>query len=286
MIYADSHAYLTAPAKRVLLFGMSGLGKTRASNLLRGHGDWFHYSVDYRIGTRYMGEYISDMFKREAMKNPVLRALLMSDSVYISSNITFDNLAPLSTYLACPGDPAKGGLSMAEYCRRQDQHRAAEIAAMLDTTRFMTRAQDLYGYPHFVCDTSGSICEVVEATDPADPVMREIAAHHLLVWIKGTEAHRDELCRRFNRAPKPMYFRPDFLSQIWAEFLNLEGKPEDQIDPDAFLRFGYARLLDSRQPRYEAMARWGVTVTAEEMSELASPADFDALIAKAIDRRM
>ena len=94
------------------------------------------------------------------------------------------------------------------------------------------------------------------------------------------------MCRRFNRAPKPMYFRPDFLSQIWAEFLNLEGKPEDQIDPDAFLRFGYARLLDSRQPRYEALARWGVTVTADEMSELASPADFDALIAKAIDRRM
>ena len=286
MIYADANAYLTAPAKRVLLFGMSGLGKTRASSLLRGHGDWFHYSVDYRIGTRYMGEYISDMFKREAMKNPVLRALLMSDSVYIASNITFDNLAPLSTYLACPGDPARGGLAMAEYCRRQDQHRAAEVAAMLDTTRFIARAQDLYGYPHFVCDTSGSICEVVDAADPADPVMREIAGHHLLVWIRGTGAHRDELCRRFDRAPKPMYFRPEFLSQIWAEFIALEGKTEDQIDPDAFLRFGYARLLDSRQPRYEAMSRWGVTVTAEEMSRVTSPADFDALIAKAIDRRM
>ena len=286
MIYADANAYLTAPAKRVLLFGMSGLGKTRASSLLRGHGDWFHYSVDYRIGTRYMGEYISDMFKREAMKNPILRALLMSDSVYIASNITFDNLAPLSTYLACPGDPARGGLAMAEYCRRQDQHRAAEVAAMLDTTRFIARAQDLYGYPHFVCDTSGSICEVVDAADPADPVMREIAGHHLLVWIRGTGAHRDELCRRFDRAPKPMYFRPEFLSQIWAEFIALEGKTEDQIDPDAFLRFGYARLLDSRQPRYEAMSRWGVTVTAEEMSRVTSPADFDALIAKAIDRRM
>ena len=286
MIYADANAYLTAPAKRVLLFGMSGLGKTRASSLLRGHGDWFHYSVDYRIGTRYMGEYISDMFKREAMKNPILRALLMSDSVYIASNITFDNLAPLSTYLACPGDPARGGLAMAEYCRRQDQHRAAEVAAMLDTTRFIARAQDLYGYPHFVCDTSGSICEIVDAADPADPVMREIAGHHLLVWIRGTGAHRDELCRRFDRAPKPMYFRPEFLSQIWAEFVALEGKTEDQIDPDAFLRFGYARLLDSRQPRYEAMSRWGVTVTAEEMSRVTSPADFDALIAKAIDRRM
>ena len=164
--------------------------------------------------------------------------------------------------------------------------RLLEVAAMLDTTRFIARAQDLYGYPHFVCDTSGSICEVVDAADPADPVMQEIAGHHLLVWIKGTEAHRDELCRRFHRAPKPMYFRPEFLSQIWTEFAALEGKPEDQIDPDAFLRFGYARLLDSRQPRYAAMARWGVTVTAEEMARLTSPADFDALIAKAINRRM
>ena len=36
-------------------------------------GGWFHYSVDYRIGTRYMGEYIADNFKREAMKVPLLR---------------------------------------------------------------------------------------------------------------------------------------------------------------------------------------------------------------------
>ena len=32
-------------------------------------GDWFHYSIDYRIGTRYMGEFIEDSFKREAMGN-------------------------------------------------------------------------------------------------------------------------------------------------------------------------------------------------------------------------
>jgi hypothetical protein len=54
-----------------------------------------------------MGEYIADNFKREAMKVPLLRELLMTDSVYIASNITFDNLAPLSTYLGKPGDPAR-----------------------------------------------------------------------------------------------------------------------------------------------------------------------------------
>ncbi len=285
MIYPDGQSFLTAPMKRVMLFGMSGLGKTTLSNMLRDAGDWFHYSVDYRIGTRYMGEYISDNFKREAMKVPLLRELLMSDSVYITSNITFDNLAPLSTYLGKPGDAAKGGLPFAEYQRRQAQHARAEEAAMLDTTRFIDRAKDLYGYNHFVCDTSGSICEVVNGDDPKDAVMTEVAAHLLPVWIKGSEAHRDELCRRFDRAPKPMYYRPEFLLQVWDEYLAHSGLAPETADPDAFLRFGYARLLESRQPRYAAMARWGVTVTAAEVAEATSPAGFDALIARALDRR-
>ena len=88
-----------------------------------------------------MGEHIADNFKREAMKNPFLRELLLTDSIYIASNITFDNLAPLSTYLGKPGDPAKGGLPFDEYLRRQALHRDAEIAALLDTTRFIDRAE-------------------------------------------------------------------------------------------------------------------------------------------------
>lgn len=284
MIYRNGAEYRAATQKRVLLFGMSGLGKTYLANLLRAGGGWFHYSVDYRIGTRYMGEFIADNFKREAMKVPLLRELLLSDSVYIASNITFDNLAPLSTYLGKPGDPARGGVAIAEYCKRQDQHREAEIAALLDTPRFIDRAQDIYGYDNFVCDSGGSICEVVSPEDPDDPVLKALSSNLLMVWIKGSEAHRDELKRRFDRAPKPMYYQPAFLQQVWAEFLAREGKPADQVDPDAFLRFGYARLLDHRQPRYAAMARWGVTVTAEEVASVRSAEDFHHLIGQALDR--
>src|SRR6056297_4044219 len=152
MLYPTADAWLSARSRRLMLFGMSGLGKTHVSNLLRASGDWFHYSVDYRIGTRYMGEHIADNFKREAMKVPLLRELLLSDSVYIQSNITFDNLAPLSTYLGKPGDPAKGGLPFEEYMRRQEQHRQAEISAMLDTPHFIDRAKAIYQYDNFVCD--------------------------------------------------------------------------------------------------------------------------------------
>ncbi len=285
MIYRTAAEWREAPSKRVLLFGMSGLGKTHLATMLRDRAHWFHYSIDYRIGTRYMGEFIADNFKREAMKVPLLRELLLTDSVYIASNITFDNLAPLSTYLGKPGDPARGGVPFAEYLRRQAQHRDAEVAALLDTPRFIDRAHDLYGYDHFICDSGGSICEVVDPDDPADPVLSSLAGSLLMVWIKGSEAHRDELVRRFDRAPKPMYYQPDFLRAVWADYLARHGVAEDRADPDAFLRFAYARLLDHRQPRYAAMARQGITVTAEEAAEVRDPAGFTDLIARAIARR-
>ncbi len=285
MIYRSDMDYRRATHKRVLLFGMSGLGKTHLSNLLRDQGNWFHYSVDYRIGTRYMNEYIADNFKREAMRVPLLRELLMTDSVYIASNITFDNLAPLSTYLGKPGDRAKGGLPFAEYMARQDQHRAAEVAAMLDTARFINRAQDIYGYQNFVCDTSGSICEVVDPADPADPVLRQLSENLLLVWIKGSEAHTKELVCRFDRAPKPMYYQPHFLHAAWEEYRTSHSVTEENCDPDQFVRWTYARALAHRQPRYQAMANWGVSVTAEDVASVRDAAGFDDLIARAIDRR-
>ncbi len=286
MIYRSGSEFRDATHKRVALFGMSGLGKTWVSNMLRASGrGWFHYSVDYRIGTRYMGEYIADNFKREAMKVPLLRELLLTDSVCIASNITFDNLSPLSTYLGKPGDPGRGGLPFAEYMKRQEQHRTAEIAATLDTAHFIARAEEIYGYRNFVCDTSGSICEVVDPFAAQDPVLDRLAQTLLPVWIRGDEAHVRELVRRFDRAPKPMYYQPDFLHAMWEEYRASHGLSEETCDPDHFVRWTYARALAHRQPRYAAMARRGVTVSAGEVAALRSAEDFDALIALAIDRR-
>jgi hypothetical protein len=284
-LYQTPADWTTAPDKRVLVFGMSGLGKTHVANMLRAGGGWFHYSVDYRIGTRYMGEFIADNFKREAMKNPFLRDLLLTDSVYIASNITFDNLAPLSTYLGKPGDPALGGLTFAEYRTRQDQHRDAEISALLDTPRFITRAAEIYGYRNFICDSGGSICEVVNPDNPADPVLTTLADSLLMVWIKGSEAHTAELVRRFDRAPKPMYYQPDFLTRAWADYRTETGQDETTINPDTFVRWTYARALAHRQPRYDAMARnWGITVTAEDIALCRDREDFTDLIARTLAR--
>lgn len=282
MIYNTGAEWQAAAHKRIALFGMSGLGKTYLSAMMRDTGNWFHYSVDYRIGTRYMGELIADNFKRHAMQVPLLRDLLMSDSVYIASNITFENLAPLSTYLGKPGDPDRGGLPFDEYMKRQNQHRTAEIAAMLDTGHFIERAQDIYRYDHFICDTSGSVCEVVDPDDPQDPVLSALQDQVLLIWIRGSDAHTEELVRRFDRAPKPMYYQPEFLQDAWQEYT---GSHAGAIDPDAFIRWTYARALAHRQPRYAAMARRGITLLAEEVAQVRSAEDFSALVAKAIDRK-
>jgi hypothetical protein len=284
MIYASADDWRAAPHKRVLFYGMSGLGKTHLSNMLRDSGDWFHYSIDYRIGTRYMGELIADNAKAHAMKVPFLRELLLTDSIYIGSNITFNNLAPVSTYLGKPGDPARGGLPIDEYRRRQEQFRQAEINALMDTAHFIQRAGRLYGYPHFVCDTGGSICEWVDGDDPEDPILTELSAHCLLIRIKGDKAHTQELIRRFDRAPKPMCYQPEFLDAAWAEYLNENNCAEDDVDPDSFIRWTYARALAHREPRYEAMAKWGLTVTADDVAGVKTAADFDTLVASALER--
>ncbi|EBA07291.1 hypothetical protein [Sagittula stellata] len=283
MLYPTAQAWRDAPNKRVVLFAMSGLGKTHVSNILRQAGDWFHYSIDYRIGTRYMGEYIVDNAKRQAMQVPFLRDLLLSDSIYIGSNISFNNLTPVSTYLGKPGDPDRGGLPMHEYVRRQGQFERAERLALLDTEYFIDRAQDLYGYPHFVCDTGGSICEWVDPQDAEDPILTALSSVALMVWVRGSEAHTEDLIRRFDRAPKPMAYRPDFLSSAWTRYLDATGTSEEGIDPDAFIRWTYAQALAHRQPLYEAMAsNWGITVDASDMSGVRTAADFEDIIAKAL----
>lgn len=264
---------------------MSGLGKTHLANLLRSTGEWFHYSVDYRIGTRYMGEHIVDNFKREAMKTPFLAELLRTDSIYIASNITFNNLAPLSTYLGKPGARAQGGLAFEEYQRRQELHRQAEVSALLDTDHFITRAKDLYGYDNFVCDSGGSICEVANPDDPDDPVLTALAQNMALVWIEGDESHRAELVRRFDKAPKPMCYQADFLTRKWHEYLSQNNVLEGDVDPDAFVRWTYAQALDHRQPRYAAMARWGIRIKASDVARVTSADDFDRMIAAALEAR-
>ncbi len=286
MRFSSGIDFANWPQKAITIFGMSGVGKTTLAQLLQESG-WFHYSVDYRIGTRYMGEHIVDNFKREAMRVPFLRDLLLSDSIHIQSNITFDHLKPLSTYLGKPGNPARGGISFAEYKRRQQQHCDAEIAALLDVPTFIGKARDIYQYGNFVCDSGGSLCEVVNPSNPLDRVLSCLAENSLLLYIEGTPEHTRTLVERFRKHPKPMYYQPQFLEAKWAEYKALMNiASDDDVDPDGFAVWGFEQLLHHRIPLYKAIAgNFGYTVRMQDVPAVQSLADFTALVAQSIDRK-
>lgn len=266
--------------KRITLLGMSGVGKTRLATLLRAR-DWFHYSGDYRIGTRYLDEPILDNIKQQAMQVPFLRDLLRSDSIYISNNITVDNLAPVSSFLGKLGNPERGGLPLAEFQRRQSLHRDAEIAAMLDVPEFIRKAQEIYGYRHFVNDAGGSLCEL---DDPH--VLRVLAEHTIILYIRATDEDERRLEKRSARSPKPLFYRKEFLDRELATYMrerNIEYVA--LVDPDAFVRWIFPRLLAERVPRYEEIARsYGYAVSSEEISRVRGEADFLALVERALER--
>ena len=266
--------------KSITLLGMSGVGKTRLAMRLRKR-QWFHYSGDYRIGTHYLDEPILDNIKQEAMKVPFLRELLRSDSIFIRNNITVDNLAPVSSFLGKLGNPERGGLPLKEFKRRQDLHRTAEIAAMKDVPRFISKAHELYGYRNFINDAGGSLCELDDAE-----VLDVLARHTVILYIKTTEKDEQELIHRAEEDPKPLYYREEFLDEQLALYQREKGIAYvAEIEPDEFVRWMFPRLFYSRLPRYQAIAdEFGYTITTEDLSHAKDEAGFLRVVEKALDK--
>jgi len=266
------------PRKAVTLLGMSGVGKTHLANRLP-KNNWFHYSGDYRIGTKYLEEAILDNIKRQAMQVGFLRDLLRNDSIYIASNISVHNLEPVSSFLGKLGNPESGGLPLEEFKRRQRLHASAEAAAMKDVVEFIDKAHAIYGYDHFLNDAGGSI---VELDDP--DVLKTLAEHTLILYLQAGPETEEKLVRRAVSDPKPLYYRDDFLDRKLSEYLNEQGLDSaEEIDPDLFVSWIFPLLARDRRPRYEAAAsQYGYTVQAETVEAVRTEADFIDLVADAI----
>ncbi len=264
--------------KSITLLGMSGVGKTFLSNILR-KSDWFHYSGDYRIGTRYLNEPILDNIKIQAMRVPFLRDLLRSDAICINNNITIDQLDAVSSFIGKLGDPEKDGMSLEEFKRRQDLFGKAEIATMYDVPEFIDKAHKIYGFNHFINDAGGSLCEIDN-----DDLFEMLAKHTLFIYIQANEEDEKRLIARSKSSPKPLYYRPDFLDEQLAIYMqenNLEYVA--MINPNDFVRWIFPRLFYSRIPRYEAIAaKYGYTIKTEDLYQIKTEADFLKLVENAI----
>ena len=270
--------FLDWKTRRITLLAMSGAGKTTLANKLP-KAKWFHYSGDYRIGTKYLEEPILDNIKRQAMRVPFLRELLLSDSIYISNKITVDNLAPVSSFLGKLGNPDLGGLSLQEFKRRQKLHHQAEIAAMNDVPDFIDKALDIYGYKHFVNDAGGSVCEL-----DSPEVLETLAQNTLIVYIKIPPVLEQTIIERAKSDPKPLYYREAFLDEKLAEFMRLKNySSTDVMEPDDFVSWVFPELFKSRLPRYQAIAdQYGYTVDANDVATVKGEDDFIRVIADAL----
>jgi hypothetical protein len=272
-------AFLAWPHKAITLLGMSGVGKTTLASKLPS-SKWFHYSGDYRIGTKYLSEPILDNIKRQAMKVDFLRDLLLNDSIYIASNITFHNLQPVSTFLGKIGRTDLGGLPVAEFKRRQRLHRDAEINAMRDVAEFIVKAQEIYGYDHFINDAGGSLVELDD-----EQTEKTLADNTLILYLKADDEMERELVRRAVSDPKPLYYNEKFLDQKLVEYVGeAELESPDQIVPDEFVRWIFPSLVAHRRPKYEALAkRHGYTLNARLAESIANERDFLDLVSHALD---
>jgi len=258
----------------ITLLGMSGVGKTHLSAKLRQSANWFHYSADYRIGTRYLAEHILDnvKFKIMQMDDPFVAQLLKSDSIYISHNISVDNLEPVSTFLGMFGDTARGGLDKAGFLERQDLYRQAEIESMKDVRHFIRKAWNIYQCRNFINDASGSLCEIVDPDDTTDDVIRALTENTLILYIEADQDAEENLLTRARTDPKPLFYNPEFILP------ELQDKPDDGhgISPFDFARPLFPRLLQFRKPRYATIAaRNGFTIGVNDLFHTGGHAPLD-----------
>lgn len=272
--------FLNHPNKSITLLGMSGLGKTTLSEILNKDG-WYHYSADYRIGTKYLDQPILDNLKNKIGTIPFVKRLLDSNTVRIENNLTIDNLEPLSTFLGQLGNPEQGGLSLPEFKKRQDLYGQAEVASMMDVPHFMAKAKKR-GHAHFVNDSSGSLCEL----DNED-VLKTLSDHTVLVYIEATSEDEQELIKRAQAYPKPLYFSPSFFDtalQSYMEDRNLDYVA--LIEPNDFSSWVFPELFRSRLPKYQYIAdTYGYTISADDARHVKTADDLINLIGQSIDAK-
>jgi len=265
--------------KSFTLLGMSGVGKTHLAKLLSQEDEYYHYSGDYRIGSKYLNSQILNNITERISKDEYLKNLLDDEAISVSNHITFDNLSSVSNFLGKVGNPEQGGIPLKEFKRRQNLHREAEVQTMLDVPEFINKA-NTNGVNNFINDAGGSLCELDD-----DNVYQTLANNSIIVYIKASDKNITDLVTRAKTHPKPLYYQPDFLDQQLEVYLTENNLTYvAQINPDEFVRWIFTRLLEHRVPKYENIAsKYGYTIDSEALYKCKSSKDVLELIAGALD---
>lgn len=265
--------------KRLTLLGMSGVGKTRLAKLIGENGGWYHFSGDYHIGATYLKDEIINNITKKMKQDPWLQNLLDNQSISVNSQVTFDNLEPISAFLGKVGNPEEGGLAIDEFIRRQSLFLEAEINAMYDVPSFIKQSQQS-GYDNFINDAGGSLCELEDKK-----LYQLLAKNTLIVYIKTNKEAERVLIERSKNQPKPMYYHPDFFASALQSYLEKNSLDYvAQINPDTFARWVFPRLVEDRLEKYQVLAdQYGCTIKSDDLYHCHSADDVINLIAGALD---
>jgi hypothetical protein len=248
--------------KRIALLGMSGLGKTFISRNLFKNDNWTHYSVDYEIG----------------------KLLFKDKHQNLIDGFDVDNLTNLSNFLGKPGSSLKGGIPFSEYVSRQKLHRDAEKKATLNACSLIEKSPNL---SKMVCDTSGSICELVNPSDKEDILLTSLSRNFLIICLEAPDSIYQVLIDRFLAKPKPMYYEENFLHSLWQTFVIGSTDTEDKINPDDFMIFGFKALINRRKAIYDMIAKnWGIKLNFDILRNVKTAADLMEAVQLEIESKL
>ena len=101
----------------------------------------------------------------------------------------------------------------------------------------------------------------------------------LIILIKGSRKHKEQLIKRFKKDPKPIYYNEDFLNKKWSNFKDEFKVSNSNVDPNKFILYCFEELLDYRTPIYNSIAKnWGITILADDISKVKNENDFINLV--------
>jgi dephospho-CoA kinase len=236
--------------KVITLMGMSGVGKTYLSTMLEGQG-WHHYSCDLEIGVDFLAKDIEDTLGQK-------------------NRIEMEDLSQLSEYVGRLGKAEKGGISLEEFKRRQAAYYVAECQSLKALKAVVGKAQE-EGFTHVINDSTGSLCEIDDET-----LIESIDENSLIVYIKANEEEEQNVLRRAQEYPKPLFFSPEKFDAWLAEYLaenNLSSS--DEMEPDEFSRWVFPKLFENRLPKYQRIAdKYGVTIPSDAFKDIKTSDEF------------
>ena len=152
---------------------------------------------------------------------------------------------------------------------------------MKDVPEFIRKAQEIYGYEHFINDAGGSVCELDDKG-----MLDALAGSTLILYLRPDQEMEQQLIRRAVTHPKPLYYREDFFQTQVAIYLAEQSLDSpSRIEPDEFVQWIFPKLAAHRKPRYEAITRqYGYAVDAASISSLRDEKDIIDLIGEALDQ--